>query len=273
MVSKKVYENIKSVRIQGAMNIAKYSLLYLKSFAKKHGFGKKFEKEMKILEKIRPTAVVLHNVLEELNKEKSFEKINELLERLEEADDLVAKTSQKIIPKKATILTHCHSSIAVSCIKFAKKLGKRIRVIATVTEPLDQGLITARELGSTGIKVKLIEDNAVGYMMQTEKIDLVLVGTDALRKDGLINKIGTYTIAVLAKEHGIPFYSAGSYFKLDKRKKVIIEKRPWKEVLKRKIKNVEVVNPAFDLTPWKFVKGVVMEDKILTPKKLVRLLE
>lgn len=265
------YRRIKSVEIQGAINIAKESLKYLKTYAKTNGFGKRFYVEAKKIERIRPTAVVLHNVLEELLKDPSFEKVEELLRKLEEINERVSTVSQKIIPKKACILTHCHSSEFVSCLQKAKKLGKRIKVYATKTEPLHQGLITVKELAKARIDVTLINDNSVGYFIKN--VDLILVGTDAIRKEGIVNKIGTYMIAVVAKENDVPFYSIGSYFKLDRRKYFAIEQRSWKEVIKKRIKGVKVENPAFDITPWKYVSGVVLEDGIYKAIKIRRLLK
>jgi len=264
------YRKIKSVKIQGAINIAKESLKYLKKYARVYGFGKNFYTEARKIEKIRPTAVVLHNALEELLKNPSFEKIEELLQKLEEINERVSIVSQKIIPKKASILTHCHSSEVVSSIIKAKKLGKRIKVYATKTEPLHQGLITVKELADAKIDVTLINDNAAGYFIKN--VNLVLVGTDAIRREGIVNKTGTSMIAVVAKENSIPFYSIGSYFKLDKRRDFVIEQRPWKEVIERKIRGVKVKNPAFDITPWKYVSGVVLEDGIYKPREIMRLL-
>ncbi|MCD6402831.1 MAG: hypothetical protein J7K98_00705 [Candidatus Aenigmarchaeota archaeon] len=266
-----IFQKIKRVEIQGAINIAKESLKYLKKFGKKYGFGKRFEREMEKLVRVRPTAVVLHNVLEELKKERSVEKIDELLERLEAINNNISEVAQKIIPKSATVLTYCHSTEVISCLVKARKEEKNIRVYAGKTEPLHQGLITVKELAKNGIKVTLINDNACGYFMKN--VDLVLVGTDAIRKEGIVNKIGTSMIAIVAKEYGVPFYSVGSYFKLDRRKTVTIEERSWKEIIGRKIKGVEIRNPAFDITPWKYVNGVVFEDSIKTPKQVLRLLK
>lgn len=264
------YHRLKSVEIQGAINIAKESLRYLKNYAKSYGFGNDFNREAKRIEKIRPTAVVLHNVLEELLRNPSFEKIDELLRRLEEVDEKVSTISQRVIPNGACVLTHCHSTEVVSCLVEANELGKNVKVYATKTEPLHQGLITAKELAKASIDVTLINDNAVGYFM--EEVDLVLVGTDAIRKEGIVNKVGTSMIAIVAKEYSVPFYSIGSYFKLDRRRNFIVEKRSWKEVIDKKIKGVKVENPAFDLTSWRYVSGVVLEDGIYKPRDVRRLL-
>jgi len=102
--------------------------------------------------------------------------------------------------------------------------------------------------------------------------DIVIVGTDAIRKQGVINKIGTYFLALAAAEHDIPFYVAASHFKFDKRKRVEIEERPTEEIYKR-IKNVEIRNPAFDMTPWKYITAVITENGIKKPLEIMKILK
>jgi ribose 1,5-bisphosphate isomerase len=160
-------------------------------------------------------------------------------------------------------------------IKKAWKDGKKISVIATETDPLEQGVKTAKELAKVKIPVTLITDNAVGYFMPT--VDCVLVGSDAIRKEGVVNKVGTSLLALAAKENKKPFYVAANTLKFDKRKKLTIEERSPKEVYRELIrpgnlKNVKIRNPAFDVTPWKFITAVITEKRILEPKQVLRLL-
>jgi ribose 1,5-bisphosphate isomerase len=117
----------------------------------------------------------------------------------------------------------------------------------------------------------LIVDSAIEFFMKD--VDIVIVGTDAIRKEGIVNKIGTYPLAVVAWEHKKPFYVVGSTLKLDKRKKLIIEERSPDEVYVEHMKTLEVRNPAFDVTPWKYVKRVVTEKGILTPGNVLRMLK
>jgi len=265
-----VAEKIKSVKVQGAKQIAIYSLNYLRKFCKKHGFGLKFEVAAMILEKARPTAVVLHNCLEILKKKRSLKTINQLIKKLNESTKKIAKNGNKLIPKKAVIMTHCHSGEALATIKEAWKNKKKISVVATVTEPLNQGIKTTKELAKLKIPVGLITDNAVGYMMKD--VDLVIVGSDAIRKNGVVNKVGTNLIALAAKENKKPFYVVGSTLKFDRRKKLVIEERPEIEVYK-KIKGVKIRNIAFDITDWKFVSAVITEKGVYKPKQILRLLK
>ena len=264
-----VAEKIRSVKVQGAKEIALYSLRYLRMFCKKYGFGLKFEVAAMILENARPTAVVLHNCLEILKKRRSLRTIDQLIKKLNEATNKIAKNGNKIIPDRARIMTHCHSGEALAVIKEAWKNKKKISVVATVTEPLHQGIKTVEELAKLKIPITLINDNSVGYMMGS--IDLVIVGSDAMRKNGVVNKVGTSLLALSARKNGKPLYVVGNTLKIDRRKKFVIEERPASEVYK-KIKGVRIRNPAFDITSWKLVSAIITERGILNPMKIERML-
>ncbi len=266
---KKLVKEIKEVKIQGAKAIAIESLKFLKSYARKKGFGKDFERICFLLESIRPTAVVLHNCIGRILMERKEEAIARLLKELKEVNLKLAKIGMKIFEKKSVVLTHCHSSEALSLIKYAWRKGKIKEVYATKTEPLNQGIKTSKELAKEDIPVTLILDSAVGFFINN--IDMVIVGCDAIRKEGIINKIGTYQISVLAKIHKKPFYVVGSTFKFDRRKKLKIEERPSKEIWKR-IKGVKIRNPAFDLTPWENITALITEIGILKKKDVLKYL-
>ncbi|MCK5593567.1 S-methyl-5-thioribose-1-phosphate isomerase, partial [Candidatus Bathyarchaeota archaeon] len=150
--------------------------------------------------------------------------------------------------------------------------GKKIKVIATETRPKLQGArLTVYELKRDGIPVTLITDNMVGYVMYKGLISEVVVGADRIVRDAVINKIGTYTIAVLAKKHNIPFYVAAPkstfdlvHFSTD----VTIEERRPEEVThagSQRIapEGVNVLNPAFDVTPLEYVTAIICEDYVL----------
>ncbi len=267
----KVAENIRSVNIQGAKEIAVYGLTFLRKFCRKNGFGLKFEVAAMILERARPTAVVLHNCIEILKKKRSIKTINQLLRRLSDVTEDIGKHSSRVIGKDCRIMTHCHSGEAMAVIKNAKKSGKNVSVIATETEPLGQGIRTVKELAKAKIPVTLITDNAVGYFMKD--VDIVLVGADALRKrEGLVNKTGTVLVAMAAKRYNKPFYVAANTLKLDKREKFIIEERSPSEVYKS-IKGAKIKNPAFDITPWSLVTSVITENGIKKPEEILRMIK
>jgi methylthioribose-1-phosphate isomerase len=181
------------------------------------------------------------------------------------------------------ILTHCNAGglacvehgTALGVIKSAFGQGKKIFVYATETRPLLQGArLTAFELKEAGIPFKLITDNMVGYVMKRGLVNKVVVGADRITKEGdVVNKIGTYGIAVLAKSHGIPFYVAAPTSTIDptvKAEDIAIEERKAEEVLRvgrSRVapKGTAALNPAFDLTPKELVSAIVTEDGVFRP--------
>jgi len=188
------------------------------------------------------------------------------------------------VPDGARILTHCNTGAlataghgtALGVVRSARDAGKRVSVIASETRPYLQGArLTAWEMIREKIPVTLITDNTAGHLMSLGKIDLVLVGADRIAANGdVANKIGTYTLAVLAERHRIPFYVAAPLSSIDTSaadgSAIPIEERGASEVtgyggLRWAPEGVEVANPAFDITPAKLVgaffteKGVVKE--------------
>lgn len=195
----------------------------------------------------------------------------------------IGEIGSKVIEDGDTILTHCNAGAlatagygtALGVIRAAWYSGKRIKVIATETRPVLQGArLTVWELKKEGIPVTLITDNMVGYAMSKGLINKIVVGADRILLSGhVINKIGTYTIAVLAKYHGIPFYVAAPTSTVDAESKlsdVVIEERNPDEVryvlgkLLITVKDVPVLNPAFDITPPELVTGIITEKGIAT---------
>jgi len=278
MVSlEKVIGNIKSVKIQGAKEQAIYGLKFLREFCKKNGFGLKFEVAAWKLEEARPTAVVLHNCIEILKKKRKLKTIDKLIRQLNGFTKKIAKKGSKLVKNKCRIMTHCHSGEALAVITQAWKEGKKISVIATETDPLEQGVKTAKELAKLKVPVTLITDSAVGYFMKN--VDCVILGCDAIRKkEGVINKTGTCLMALSAKANNKPFYVVGNSLKLDRRKKFVIEERPVKEVYQEllhpgKLKGIKLRNPAFDSTPLDLVTAVVTEKGIFKPREILRMLK
>lgn len=268
---KDIVNEIKALHIQSANTIALESMRYLKGIARKEGFGKKFFHEVERLERSRPTAVVLHNCLDVVRKEKNTKSIDDVIERLRTSKKGIAKNAMKVLPQKSnvTILTHCHSTNVVTSIIAAKKL-RNVRVFVTETRPRDQGLLTAKDLLNAKISVDYIIDSAIGLYIRAA--DIVLVGSDALRREGVINKIGTYPLAVVAKENNKPVYVLSSTLALDKRKKFIIEDRPHSEITHKHLSGAKLHNPAFDITPWKYISGVVTENGIFKPGEIKKML-
>ncbi len=190
----------------------------------------------------------------------------------------IGEVGNELIEDGDTILTHCNTGslatagfgTALGVIRTAWRSGKKIKVIVTETRPLLQGArLTVWELVKEKIPVTLISDSMVGYVMSKGLVNKVLVGADRILMDGyVINKIGTYTIAVLANKHKIPFYVVAPTSTIDPYRKieeVIIEERDPDEVRKVlgkvliTVKDVPVMNPAFDITPPELVEGIVTE--------------
>lgn len=267
--------DIRDFKVQGANQIAAYGLKFLRGYAKQNGFGLKFEAAAHFLEQARPTAVVLHNCVEIVLKKRSLKTIDSLLKRLEKIHETEAKAADKIVKDGNVILTYCHSGEAMSFIKHvAAKHKKKISVMACETEPLDQGVRTARELMDAKIPVTMIGDNAVNFFMP--HVDMVVVGSDAMRREGSVNKIGTSLVALSAAANRKPFYVVASTLKVDRRPAVKIEERPAREVYrklvdKKGMRGVKLRNPAFDVTPWKYVTAVVTEKGVRKPSALLRI--
>ena len=196
----------------------------------------------------------------------------------------------QLIKKGQTVLTHCNAGAlatagygtALGVVRAAWEQGKQIHVIADETRPVLQGArLTAWELMQDKIPVTLITDNMAGALMRQGKIHLCLVGADRIAANGdVANKIGTYSVAVLAKAHGIPFYVAAPYSTIDLQTKsgadIPIEQRQATEVTtvhgSHAIapEGVTVYNPAFDVTPAELVSGIITERGVFTPLELAQ---
>lgn len=268
-------EDIKSLKIQGASMIAVESLKYLDKFSQKNGFGKDFEIEAKKIQGSRPTAVVIHNVIEILLKSRNSETIENLIERIENDERQIGFHGRKLIKNGYQVHTHCHSTEALAVIKESAKHNK-ITVVVDETRPRNQGFITANELSTIrNITVFFGTDSSAGAVLlgrHEKKDDIVIVGADSMRKDGFYNKTGTYMLAVAANENSIPLFVAASTLKLDRRKNIEIEQRPPEEVWKVSDSSIKVRNPAFDFIPWKYVAGVITEKGIMKPERIAKII-
>jgi methylthioribose-1-phosphate isomerase len=205
------------------------------------------------------------------------------------AEDLAAcramgRHGAQLVPQQATILTHCNAGglatagygTALGVVRAAVEAGKKIRVLADETRPFLQGArLTAWELMRDGIETVLITDNMAGSLMRAGEIDVVVVGSDRIAANGdIANKIGTYSVAVLAKEHGIPFFVAAPLSTIDfdcpDGSCIPIEERDPSEVTElfgERIAphGVAVRNPAFDVTPARYVRAIITERGIAEP--------
>jgi len=196
------------------------------------------------------------------------------------ANHLIGKHGAKLIQDGDVILTHCNAGAlatvdygtALGVVRAALEQGKLVKVIAAETRPLLQGArLTTYELKRDGIQVTLITDGMIGYVMHKRMVDKVIVGADRIVRDAVINKIGTFTVSVLAKEHKIPFYVAAPTSTFDftrTAEEVVIEERNPEEVThigsqRIATEGIGVLNPAFDITPLKYVTAVICENGVL----------
>jgi len=211
--------------------------------------------------------------------------VNEAIKIHNEEAEATRKLSQlgaELIEDSSTILTHCNTGAlatagygtALGVIKQAREQGKKLKVLATETRPLLQGArITAWELKKAGIPFALITDSMAGYFISRGEVNCVIVGADRIAANGdTANKIGTYTLAVLAKEHGIPFYVAAPTTTFDlslaSGTQIPIEQRSPEEVthiqgISIAPEGVEAANPAFDITPHRYITAIITENGII----------
>ena len=253
------------------------------------------EKAKTILYETRPTAVNLawglDKIMKIANSGTSVDQIKESViseaKKMAEDDIKINKTMGKngsvLFDNNDTIMTHCNAGAlatvaygtALGVIRAAKESGKNVKVIATETRPIQQGSrLTAFELKHDGFDVSLIPDTAVGYSMANGLVNKVIVGADRIVKTGhVFNKIGTYQVATMAKQHGIPFFVAAPLSTFDMKtnaEDVIIEMRNGSEVTgigdkKTAPDGIGVINPAFDMTPPELITGIITEKGVAKP--------
>ncbi|MDT7890393.1 MAG: S-methyl-5-thioribose-1-phosphate isomerase [Desulfurococcales archaeon] len=301
----RISQAIERLEIRGAPAIGVAAALALavvayKSHSSREELLQALEKAAQRLSRTRPTAVnlfwairrVMNGVYSLADRGSSAEEIRSYVisEALKiqkedlEANLAIGRHGAELIEDGDIILTHCNTGslatsgfgTALGVIRFAWMQGKRITVIATETRPLLQGArLTVWELMRDGIPVKLVTDNAVGYLMYRGMVSKVVVGADRILSTGHVaNKIGTYMIALASKRHNVPFYVAAPTSTIDLETSVdnlVIEERNPEEVKRVMGKllitreDVSAINPAFDITPPDLVSGVITELGVIRP--------
>ncbi|KAF0146278.1 MAG: methylthioribose-1-phosphate isomerase [Nitrospirae bacterium] len=308
-----VAEGIKKLWIRGAPAIGIAAAMGI-ALGAQDITAKNYRELMKGLEAVfsdllstRPTAVNIKWAVERIrkllkeNKEEPVSKLKMLL--IEEAQKIhaedievnkaIGRWGAQFIKDGDTVLTHCNAGAlatggygtATAPILVAIEQGKKIQVIADETRPVLQGArLTAWELMQAGVPVTLITDNSAGAIMKKGEINLAIVGTDRTVRNGdVANKIGTYSVAVLCKEHRIPFYVAAPLssidFSITTGDKIPIEERGSEEVThifgtcQIAPDNVKVRNMAFDVTPAKYITAIITEKGAFRPRDLKRLMK
>ncbi len=308
----KMFDAIKTMIVRGAPAIgiagAHGVVLYAQELAEQNlpieEFCSKLLEKADYMASARPTAVNLMWAVEkqkeiikkychsELDSESVITKLVDELringKKLEEEDIAINKKigdyGAEVVPKGATILTHCNAG-ALATVGYGTALGvvrsayakdNTVQVFADETRPRQQGArITTLELTMDGIPVTLITDGMCSYFMKKGMIDMVCVGADRIAANGdAANKIGTYTVAIAAKYHNIPFYVAAPLSTIDTSIKsgddIVIEERSHDEVTHINGKpicaeGVKIINPGFDVTPHELIAGIITEKGILRP--------
>lgn len=290
---------IKEMRIRGAPAIGvavAYGIALAASSirtANKDDLLAQLNQVMQAFAASRPTAVNLFQAINRMKKAARGDGVAEIKESLlneakqihkEEigATEKLSRLGAELVKDGFTLLTHCNAGplatagygTALGVIKAAKEQGKKVSVFVTETRPLLQGArLTTWELMQEGIPVTLITDSMAGYFMKRGEIDCVIVGADRIAANGYTaNKIGTYTLAVLANAHGIPFYVAAPTTTIDlsltSGYQIPIEERSPEEVthiqgIPIAPEGIRVANPAFDITPHGYITAIITEKGII----------
>lgn len=286
-----------AIGIAGAHGVILFAQEIAKENLSREYFIKKLIEKAEYMKTSRPTAVNLmwavQKQIDVINASKAD--INGIIEELKtnaiklENEDIeinkkIGDYGAEVVPKGATILTHCNAG-ALATVGYGTALGvvrsayakdNTIQVFADETRPRQQGArITTFELAMDGIPVTLITDGMCSYFMSKGMIDMVVVGADRIAANGdTANKIGTYTVAIAAKYHNVPFYIAAPLSTIDTSIKsgaeIPIEERSHEEVTHINGKRIcaegiNVINPGFDVTPHELIAGIITEKGILRP--------
>ena len=301
-----VAEAIKTMKIRGAPLLGAAAAFALALTAYHSGTNDRHELFARVndaaeaIRATRPTAInlfwALDRILDGANRVSGeadeivafvVEEAKKIADEDAAANRLIGKHGASLIDDGDVILTHCNAGAlatveygtALGVVRAAWEQGKRIRVIASETRPLLQGArLTTYELKRDGIPVTLIADGAIGYVMSKRLISKVVVGADRITRDAVINKVGTFTAAVLANEHEVPFYVAAPKSTFDLScvsADIVIEQRESEEVTRIGAKRiapegVDVLNPAFDVTPLRYVSAIICEEGVLYKKDFAK---
>lgn len=285
-------EKIRRLEVQGARNVAIAAIKALQTLAEqtkaknKTAFLNELKEAQAVLFASRETEPLMRNAIRWIitqTEDSSTEKVDVLsemvvsnvslfLQNLEASRELTAELGARRIRDGMLIFTHCHSSTVTRMIAKAKADGKSFSVICTETRPAFQGRITAREMVELGVQTLFIVDSAARSYMGD--VDLVVVGADAITSEGnVVNKVGTSSIAVLANEARKSFYVVSELLKFDPETVYgayeRIEQRNPSEVWKEAPEKLSVRNPAFDVTPSRYIHGLICEEGIIAPQSIV----
>jgi len=253
-----ICKDIKSVKIQGAENIAKAAFFAYKLLPK--------ESSKKKLISLRPTEPMLGSALSLADK-MSYKEFTDILKANQEK---INQSVFKLIKKNSIVFTHCHSSSVIKSLIYAHEKSKHFEVYNTETRPLFQGRKTAKELGKSGIKVTMFVDSGIKIALtkdqdkeeKTKPVNIIFLGSDAITKKGVVNKVGSGLISEIAKYSKIPLYIVSDSLKYSKTP-VKLEQRASKEVWKTKNK-INIKDPAFEFIKKENITGIISEFGVLS---------
>ena len=285
-------DRIRRLEVQGARNVAIAAVKAIQTLAEqtktknKTAFLEELKEAQAALFASRETEPLMRNAVRWVitqTQDSTKEKVDVLgemvssnvalfLQNLEASREVIAEIGANRIRDGMLVFTHCHSSTVTRMIAKAKADGKEFSVICTETRPAFQGRITAREMVELGIQTMFIVDSAARSYMGD--VDLVVVGADAVTSEGnVVNKIGTSSIAVLANEARKPFYVVSELLKFDPETLngtyEHIEQRSPREVWNEAPEKLSVRNPAFDVTPSRYIHGLICEEGVIAPQSIV----
>lgn len=297
----KLVKDIKDLKIQGNTNIAKSAakglLEYIthsrpKSYVE---FVKNVKHYAMELANARPNEPMMFNAMTFLMNDlddcetqqqvriRAIERIESFFKYIDESFDIIRENATEQLKGYNIFMTDCHSSLARDSLIEIHEKNPKMKVINTETRPMYQGRITAKKLSDAGIEVIHIIDSAVASILLDPRYpnpEVVLVGSDGITVKGdLVNKVGTYNLALAAKKAGVPFYAVSQTMKLDPRsakpEEFKIEMRNPNEIWdeKEKPENVEILNPSFDLVPAELITGGFITEKgLLKPEDFQNIL-
>ena len=290
-----VAEKIRKLQVQGARNVAIAAVKAIQTQAQqtkaktKTQFLAELKEAQTIFASSRETEPLMRNSIrwiiiqaQDAKTEKVAElskvvvsTANQFLKDLEDTREKTAEIGAKRIRDGSVVFTHCHSSTVTRLLAKAKADGKNFKVICTETRPAFQGRITAKELVDLDIETTFIVDSAARTFMGN--VDLVIVGADAITSEGnVVNKVGSSGIAVLAHEARVPFYVVSELLKFDPEtlhgECEKIEQRSPAEVWSEAPQKLTVRNPAFDVTPNRYIHGLICEEGIIAPQSIVEVI-
>lgn len=289
-----VVDDIKSIKIQWATNVARAAFTVLRQgllaakFSSKEEFSRFLHDAVRLLVESRPTEPLLQNGMkyalwiytESVKKQLDElvllvdDALQDLLDRIREGDVIRSEVWAELFKDWIRAFTHCHSGSVVKVVRKAWESGKRFEMVNTETRPLYQGRITAQDLLDIGVPTTLITDDMWPYYIDdttpdTPKIDFLILWCDAIKPDGsVVNKVGSFWLALSAYHSGVPVYVVASFMKMDMEDKVRIELRDGSEIWPHAPKGLNILNFAFDTIPAKFVTWFITRFGIVKPENM-----